>query len=247
MLAVALTPPRVGAGPRLRLVPRPARLGPMSGADATASFAPTRDDELLVERLRAGDEAAFMALVDRYGPQMLRVARLYVPTAALAEDVVQETWLAVLTGLDRFEARSSLKTWIFRILTNRAKTRGMRERRSVPFSSLSDPADDDGPAVDADRFEPGGSRWAGHWSTYPTRFGELPEEQLLSKEAAEVARAAIDALPENQRTVINLRDVEGWDAADVCELLDISEVNQRVLLHRARSKVRQALERELDG
>jgi RNA polymerase sigma-70 factor (ECF subfamily) len=219
----------------------------VTGPDATAGFVPTRDDEELVERLRAGDEDAFMTLVDRYGPQMLRVARLYVPTTAVAEDVVAETWLAVLTGLDRFEERSSLKTWIFRILANRAKTRGQRERRSVPFSSLADPADDDGPTVDPERFEPAGSRWAGHWTSYPQRFGELPEEQLLSKEAAEVARAAIASLPESQRTVITLRDVEGWDAAEVRDLLDLSDGNQRVLLHRARAKVRRALERELDA
>jgi len=244
MLAAALTRWPGGAWPR----PRPARrIVPVTGTDATARFAPSRDDGLLVQRLRAGDEDAFMTLVDRYGPQMLRVARLYVPTAAIAEDVVSETWLAVLAGLDRFEGRSSLKTWIFRILANRAKTRGLRERRSVPFSSLADAGDDDGPTVDAERFEPAGSRWAGHWSTAPSRFGDLPEEQLLSKETAETARTAIAALPESQRTVITLRDVEGWDAAEVCDLLGISEGNQRVLLHRARSKVRQALERELDG
>jgi RNA polymerase sigma-70 factor (ECF subfamily) len=219
----------------------------VTGADATASFAPTRDDELLVELLRAGDEDAFMTLVERYGPQMLRIARLYVPTTAVAEDVVAETWLAMLAGLDRFEGRSSLKTWIFRILANRAKTRGLRERRSVPFSSLGDAADDDGPTVDPERFQPAGSGRAGHWSTSPQRFGELPEERLLSKETAEAARAAIAALPESQRTVITLRDVEGWDAAEVRDLLGLTDGNQRVLLHRARAKVRQALERELDG
>jgi RNA polymerase sigma-70 factor (ECF subfamily) len=212
-----------------------------------ASYAPSREDLVLVERLRAGDEAAFMQLVDELAAQMLRVARLYVPTAAIAEEVVQETWLAVLSGLDRFEARSSLKTWIFRILTNRAKTRGLRERRTVPFSSLGADADADGPTVDPQRFEPASSRWAGHWSTFPQRFGELPEERLLARETAEAARAAIDALPPNQREVITLRDVQGWDAAEVCDLLEISEGNQRVLLHRARAKVRQALERAFDG
>jgi RNA polymerase sigma-70 factor (ECF subfamily) len=216
-------------------------------ADAISTYEASRADVLLLARLRAGDESAFMELVDEYGPQMLRVAEMYVSTRAVAEEVVQETWLAVLAGIDRFEARSSLKTWIFRILTNRAKTRGIRERRVVPFSSLAAAAEDDGPAIDPERFEPPGTRWEGHWSSYPTRWSNLPEERLLAQELVEAARRAIDALPPNQRTVITLRDVDGWDADEVCELLDISEVNQRVLLHRARSKVRQALERELDG
>ena len=231
------------------LVTAPPRRGSLAAVDgdAASTYESSREEQLLLARLRDGDEAAFMELVDRYGMQMLRVAQMYVSTRTAAEEVVADTWLAVLAGLDRFEARSSLKTWIFRILTNRAKTRGIRERRVIPFSSLADAAEDDGPSVEPERFEPRGARWEGHWSSYPTRWSDLPEERLLAKETAEVAQRAIDALPPNQRTVITLRDVEGWDADEVRELLDISDVNQRVLLHRARAKVRQALERELDG
>jgi RNA polymerase sigma-70 factor, ECF subfamily len=206
------------------------------------SFSASREDELLLRRLRAGDEDAFMELIDRYSMQMLRVARMYVSTRSAAEEVVGETWLAVLTGLDRFEGRSSLRTWIFRILMNRAKTRGVRERRVVPFSSLADAEEDDDATVDADRFVP---RGAGAWASEPARWSDLPEERLLARETLEVAQRAIDALPPNQRAVITLRDVEGWEADEVRDLLDLSDVNQRVLLHRARAKVRRALEREL--
>lgn len=219
----------------------PGTLALVAGEPAP-SYRASREDELLLRRLRAGDEDAFMELVDRYGMQMLRVARMYVSTRAAAEEVVGETWLAVLTGLDRFEGRSSVKTWLFRILVNRAKTRGVREQRVVPFSSLADASEDVGATVDADRFAPPGR---GHWASEPERWSELPEERLLARETLEVARRAIEALPPNQRTVITLRDVEGWDADEVRDLLDISDVNQRVLLHRARAKVRRALEREL--
>ncbi len=206
------------------------------------SYRASREDMLLLQRLRAGDEDAFMELVDRYSMQMLRVARMYVSTRAAAEEVVGETWLAVLTGLDRFEGRSSVRTWLFRILVNRAKTRGVREQRVIPFSSLADESEDEGATVDPDRFVP---RGAGAWSSEPASWSDLPEERLLARETLEVAQRAIDALPPNQRTVITLRDVEGWDADEVRDLLDISDANQRVLLHRARAKVRRALEREL--
>ena len=184
-----------------------------------------------------------MDLVVRWSPVMMRVARMYVPTAAVADDVVQETWLAVLQGLDRFEERSSLRTWIFRILTNTAKTRAQRERRSIPFASLGD--GDDGPAVDPDRFLPPGDPAAGAWASPPRGWDDLPEATLLSAETRSVIDAAIDQLPPTQREVIRLRDVEGFSSGEVRALLELSETNQRVLLHRARSKVRAALERYL--
>jgi RNA polymerase sigma-70 factor (ECF subfamily) len=196
----------------------------------------------LVAALRAGDEQAFAGLIDELGPSLLRVARMYVSTRAVAEDVVQETWLAVIAGIDRFEGRSSLKTWIFRILTNRAKTRGEREGRSVPFSSLATDAEaDEGATVDADRF------LDGHWASAPTRFSDLPESRLVGKETIGVAETAIAALPESQRAVITLRDVDGWSSEEVRNVLGLSESNQRVLLHRARAKVRRALETYLEG
>jgi RNA polymerase sigma-70 factor, ECF subfamily len=200
------------------------------------------EDRLLVDRLRAGDEASFERLVDELTPSLLRVARMYVRTAALAEEVVQETWLGVLKGLDRFEGRSSLRTWIFRILTNTAKTRAVRESRSIPLSSLDSPtAELDGESVDPDRFLSSG-RWEGHWASALPRWSEQPEDQLLAQETVDVVRRAIDGLPPTQRAVISLRDVEGWRSEDVRNVLELSETNQRVLLHRARSKVRQALE-----
>jgi len=197
-------------------------------------------------RLRAGDEAAFRELLRTYGPSMLRVAMMYVSTRAVAEEVVQEAWLGVFAGLDRFEGRSSLKTWIFRILSNTAKTRGEREGRSVPFSSLAGDDEDDEGAVDADRFLGPDHRWAGHWASSPRNPRDVPEERLLAGEALARIEAAVEALPENQRAVITLRDVDGFDAEDACEILGISEGNQRVLLHRARAKVRTALEGYLD-
>jgi RNA polymerase sigma-70 factor, ECF subfamily len=203
------------------------------------------DDDELLDALRQGDERAYVALVRRYGGLMQRVALSYVRTPAVAEEVVQETWCAVLTGLERFEGRSALKTWLFRILTNRAKTRGQREARTVPFSCLAGADDgDDGPAVDPDRFLPADHpRWPGHWAAGPAPWSALPHERLLAREVRSHIRAAIDTLPERQQAVIVLRDVEGWPPEEVCGVLDLSEGNQRVLLHRARSKVRAELER----
>ena len=210
-----------------------------------------RPDELaheqLVAALRDGDEGAFIALVGRYGPLMLRVASTYVRTPAVAEDVVQETWLAVLEGIGRFEGRSSLKTWLFRILANRAKTRGEREARCLPFSCVAARGeDDDGPAVEPDRFLGADHpRWPGHWAAAPGDWATVPDVRLLSQETLAHVRDAIAGLPERQQEVIVLRDVEGWSAEEVCAALSVSEGNQRVLLHRARSRVRAELEEYL--
>lgn len=182
------------------------------------------NDAALVAALRRGDERAFVELVDAFTPGMRRFALSFVRTPAVADEVVQEAWLGVLRGLDRFEGRSSLKTWIYRIVANVARTRGVREARSVPFSSE--------PSVDPDRFEA-----HGHW-TEPIE----PWRQVEASELRAVIDRAIDALPEQQSVVIRLRDVEGWSAEDVCNVLELSETNQRVLLHRARSKVRAAVE-----
>ena len=202
------------------------------------------EDHELVQRLREGDEMAFAELIDRYGAMMLRVAQMYVRDRATAEEVVQETWLAVLNGIDRFEERSSLKTWLFRILTNRAKTRGQRDGRMVPFSALAgaDPEGDE-PSVDPDRFLGPDSPHPGAWAAPPVAW---PEERLLERETLGVIEMAIDDLPEAQRDVILLRDVDGWTPMEVSDVLGITDGNQRVLLHRARSKVRAALERYMD-
>lgn len=210
--------------------------------DATVSAS---GDELdLIALLRKGDEEAFMSLVDRLQPMMLRVARMYVSSQAVAEEVVQEAWLGVLQGIDRFEGRSSLRTWILRIVSNIAKTKGQREGRSVPFTSLG--GDDlDSPTLDPDRFLGSGDEWSGHWSTIPADWRGVPEDRLTSSETLGVVRKAIDSLPPMQAEVIRLRDVQGWSSEEVRNALDLSETNQRVLLHRARAKVRRALELEL--
>jgi RNA polymerase sigma-70 factor (ECF subfamily) len=198
------------------------------------------EDARLVDGLLEGDESVFAELVDRYGPPMLRVASIHVRGRATAEEVVQETWLAVLNGIDGFEGRSSLKTWIFRILVNRAKTRAQREGRSMPFSALAArDAEGDEPVVDPDRFAGPEDRYPGHWAAPPR---DWPQESLLQREALDVIRSAIEELPEAQRQVIRLRDVEGWRAEEVVAALEISDGNQRVLLHRARSRVRRQLE-----
>ena len=201
-------------------------------------------DAALVAALRAGDEDAFGQLVDHYYGLMLHIARSFVATKEAAEDVVQETFLGVINGIDRFEERSSLRTWMFRILVNRAKTRGQRDGRTRPFSSLTDGLEDDEAAVDPDRFLHDG-RWAGFWSAPPSAE-HLPDASVLASELGGRLAAAVSALPPAQRAVLELRDVQGFSAAEVCELLDVSEVNQRVLLHRARSKARALLEGYLD-
>ncbi len=194
----------------------------------------------LLDALRAGDEGAFAGLVREYHSSLVRVARIYVSTLASAEEVAQETWIGVLNGLDRFEGRSSLRTWIFRILTNIAKTRAQRDGRTLPFSALQDPGRVPEAAVDADRFlDPEHPRWPGHWAIKPEAW---PEDALVAAETRERLAEAMEALPASQRAVIMLRDVEGWYSAEVCNALGLTETNQRVLLHRARSKVRGALE-----
>jgi RNA polymerase sigma-70 factor, ECF subfamily len=204
------------------------------------------DEAELLEGLRQGEEGAFATLMASYSSALLRVAMTFVPSRAVAEEVVQETWLGVLNGLDRFEGRSSLKTWIFRILTNIARTRGARERRSIPFSSLAAAEADEGPSLDPDRFLPPEHRYPGGWALVPTPW-RTPEEGLLAGETRDVILGAIHELPPAQRTVITLRDVEGWPSEEVCDALEVSEGNQRVLLHRARTKVRAALERHFDA
>jgi RNA polymerase sigma-70 factor (ECF subfamily) len=202
-------------------------------------------DAELLARLRAGDEQAFEALVRRHWSTMLAVAQAHVRTRAVAEEVVQEAWLGVIKGLDSFQGRSSLKTWIIRIVVNIAKTRGVREARSVPFTSLTPEGEE--AAVEPERFRGPDDAYPGHWRAYPADWHGLPESALLERETLGVVVTAITALPPAQRTVITMRDVEGCSPEEVCEALGVSEGNQRVLLHRARSKVRAALEHHLDG
>jgi RNA polymerase sigma-70 factor, ECF subfamily len=202
------------------------------------------EDQVIV-LLRAGDAGTFRDLVDQHGPLMLRIAHMYVRNRAVADEVVQEAWLGVLNGIDRFEARSSLKTWIFRILMNIAQRRARQERRTVPLSSLVADTHEGHPSVAVERFIGPDAAWPRHWATVPQRFSALPEDRLLSQETLQIAAKSIAVLPPSQRAVIELRDVHGWTSTEVCGLLEITEANQRVLLHRARSKVRQALEDHL--
>lgn len=206
------------------------------------------DDAGLIEALKARDEAAFIQLVTRYQGPLLRLALVYAGSHAVAEEIVQDTWLAVLQGIERFEGRSSFKTWLFRILVNRARTRSEREGRTLPFSALADATETDEPAVPPDRFFPADDPdWPFHWSAPPKGWGGSPEQQLITRETLDMIERAIRALPPAQREVITLRDVDGLSSEEVCNVLGISETNQRVLLHRARSRVRSALERYLDA
>jgi RNA polymerase sigma-70 factor (ECF subfamily) len=208
-------------------------------AAGAAEPAPAKTEAQLVSRLIAGDEEAFRMLVERYHGALIGLALSFVSERSAAEEVVQDTWLGVIRGIREFEGRSSLKGWIFRILINRAKTRGVRDKRSVPFSSLGNPEYKEESAVDPSRFKPSG--W---WADPPERWdADSPEELLMRKESRVVLEQSIAELAPAQRTVVTLRDVEGFDAAEVCNILEISETNQRVLLHRGRSKIRQALER----
>ena len=211
------------------------------------SVAVERDDRALCAALRTGDERAFEELVERYHGRLRRFALTYVQSAAAADEVVQDTWLAVIRGIERFEGRSSLKTWIFQILVNNAITRAERDGRTVPLSAF-EAHDDNEPSVDPSRFlDEHHDRWPGHWAAPVSRWNELPEDALLGHETLDVLWDAIAALPEMQRRVITLRDIDGCSPAEVCELLDVSEANQRVLLHRARSTARAALESYLES
>ena len=209
---------------------------------------PGRDESELLNGLRAGDEQAFAEAVDCYSGSLLRVAMAYVPSQAVAEEVVQETWMGVCEGLSRFEGRSSFKTWLFTILTNRAKTRGTRESRYVAFAEKTSIEDDDEwGGVDLDSFIQSGSK-AGYWIEPPHAWDHgTPERLALSKESREQIEKAIEALPDTQRQVITFRDLEGLNSEEVCNILQVTETNQRVLLHRARSRVRRTLAHYVKG
>jgi RNA polymerase sigma-70 factor, ECF subfamily len=201
------------------------------------------DERTLIKRLKSRDEAAFAELVERYYGYLLQLANFFVSNRAVAEEVVQEAWLAVLNGIDRFEERSSFKTWISRIVMNLAKTRGVRESRMVPFSEFAEnEAEGREPSVDPARFRSASDEYPDHWSVAPRPWNADPETRLLATETMAVLDAAVESLPETQRLVLTMRDVNGWTAEEVCNILAISETNQRVLLHRARSKVRGILE-----
>lgn len=219
----------------------------MIGFGAACVYAARREpmanvavDDVSIQRLRDGDEAAFTALVRQLHGVLRQLARTIVRTDAAVDEVVQETWLAVMRGLDRFEGRSSVRTWVCRILVNRARTRAQRDRRSVPFSALEDEADDDA-SVDADRFTLGGG-----WARPPGPWGDDdPAGLVMRRELIELVGQAVERLPERQRAVVFLRDVKGWTAEEVCDVLELTEANQRVLLHRARAQLRDILEEHL--
>jgi RNA polymerase sigma-70 factor, ECF subfamily len=196
-------------------------------------------DAATVERLLAGDETAFMVLVDQHQPAMLRLAQMYVSSRAVAEEVVQEAWIGILKGLSTFQGRSSLRTWMYKIVTNVAKTRGVREGRSVPFSALAGDHDD---PIDPSWFQGPDERFPGGWRTFPDDWRGIPEERLLGGETLDHIARALDAMPAMQAEVVRLRDVQGWSSDEVCNALDLTETNQRVLLHRGRSRIRRDLD-----
>jgi len=208
-------------------------------ADYPSGVQPALSDQELIARLRARDEAAFMQLVDRLSPSMRRVARMFVSSDAVADECVQEAWLGVLQGIDRFEGRSSLRTWIFRILVNIAKTRGQREGRSVPFATLA------GDDLDRPTWDPSAFDTPGAWTSLPFDWRGLPEDRVEGHETLTVIGRAIESLPPMQAEGIRLRDVLGWSSEEVRNALDLTDTNQRVLLHRARAKVRAAVEEHL--
>jgi RNA polymerase sigma-70 factor (ECF subfamily) len=202
-------------------------------------------EEELVGRLRHGDEDAFSEVVERHHPAMMRLARSIVRDAAVAEEVVQDAWLGMLRGIGSFAFRSSLRTWLFRILVNRARTAARRESRSVPFSAASgEAAGEEERLFDESEFRH--PLAPGHWTRPVRSWGRSPEDEVLGAESRAVLELALEELPPSQRAVITLRDVEGWSAEETCNILELSGVHQRVLLHRARTKVRRALERYFD-
>jgi RNA polymerase sigma-70 factor (ECF subfamily) len=215
----------------------------MSAPTANRAERRPDDETALLSRVRVGDRAAFETLVERHHGSLVRLAGMFVSTRSSAEDVAQESWVAVLDGIGAFEGRSSIKTWLFRIVVNRAKTRGVREARSLPFSALGDAEDDDLPSPVEGRFEE-----AGMWADPPVPWqAETPEELLSRREVAGVLTAALEDLPPKYRAIVTMRDVEELTPVEVCNILEISESNQRVLLHRARARLRQALEQALRG
>jgi RNA polymerase sigma-70 factor (ECF subfamily) len=205
----------------------------------------TADDRRVIAGLRAGDEAVFAEMVDKYHGSLVRVAMRYVPSRAVAEEVAQDTWIGVIEGIGRFEGRSTVKTWLYKILIYRARARGERERRTTPMSAFDN--DESAPSVPTERFRGSDALWAGHWATPPRRWDGDAEERVLAHETKALIDAAIAQLPPAQRDVIVLRDLSNFTSAEVCELLDVTEANERVLLHRARSKVRAALEHYIDA
>jgi len=203
-------------------------------------------DEVLVQRLRDGDEETFALVLDTWSGGMLQLAMSFVSTKATAEEAVQETWLAVIKGISDFEGRSALKTWVYRILVNTAKARGTKESRTVPFASLL--PEEEGPTVEPSRFRDPGERYAGHWAVgREPRNWHIPEDHVLRGEVRQVIAQALDELPSRLRTVITLRDLAGYGSEEVCALLEISPGNQRVLLHRARAFLRRKLENYVSG
>ncbi len=212
---------------------------------ASIRYRASTPDAEIVAGILAGDESAFAELVQRLGGMLLQIALMYVPTRAIAEEVVQETWVAVLRGIHNFEGRSSLKTWVIRILMNRAKSIGVKEHRTIPFASAvaidSDPYEG---AADPDRFLPGDDpQFPRHWSSPPRTWHDSPEERVLTSEVMMVVETAASELSGAQREVLLMRDVAGLSSEEVCAMLEITQANQRVLLHRARARVRRALER----
>jgi len=196
-------------------------------------------DADMIERLLAGDETTFMMLVDQNQPAMLRLAQMYVSSRAVAEEVVQEAWIGILKGLPMFEGRSSLRTWMYKIVTNVAKTRGVREGRSLPFSALVGEHDD---PVDPSWFQGSDDPFPGGWRTFPDDWRGIPEDRLLGRETLDHISRALDGMPPMQAEVVRLRDVHGWSSDEVCNALDLTETNQRVLLHRGRSRIRRDLD-----
>jgi RNA polymerase sigma-70 factor (ECF subfamily) len=207
------------------------------------SISPSPDEPYLVEALRRGDEAAFAALIERYHLALLRLAAIVVSSRTAADELVRETWLGVLRGLPQFDGRASLKTWMFRILADRAAARGI-----LFVSPAEVGAEPRAPTLDRDRFlPPDHAKWPGHWALRPASWADMPEDRLMAQEVRGRLTTALAALPLSQRLIVCLRDVEGWTAREVSYALDLSEAQQRMLLHQARSKVRRMLDTYLAG